>query len=139
MNGVDYALVNIMKDRRFEQFAAEVLNRGAVAVLPQNLPDRWLNALLEEAEILQEGASDNVDDTCAGLLGAVIVILFQQSGNPPKMEIDGTTLLRYMSYYIITLSAESVSRHTDIWVEPPTLENIFQEDREMRCLRKASE
>jgi len=31
-----------------------------------------------------------------------------------------------------------VSRQTDIWVEPPTLENIFHEDREMKVMRKSS-
>jgi hypothetical protein len=129
-----------MKDRQFEQFATEVLNKGAVAVLPQNLPERWLNALLEEAEILQQEEGDDIENTCAGLLGAVILILFsQQSGHPSEIEVAATTLLRYMDYYIITLSAEIVSRKTDIWVEPPTLENIFQEDREMKCMRKSAE
>jgi hypothetical protein len=127
-----------MKDRQFEQFATEVLNRGALAVLPQNLPDRWLNALLEEAEILQEGDRHEMEDTCAGLLGSVILILSEQSGHPTEMEVAASTLLRYMDYYIITLSAEMVSRKTDIWVEPPTLENIFQEDREMKAMRKSS-
>jgi len=55
------------------------------------------------------------------------------------MEIAASTLLRYMNYYVITLSAEIVSRKTDIWVEPPTLENIFQEDREVKCMRKSTE
>src|SRR5690349_20851033 len=31
---------------QFAQFSAEVLQRGAAAVLPQHLPDRWLDALL---------------------------------------------------------------------------------------------
>jgi len=128
-----------MKGRQFEQFATEVLNKGAVAVLPQNLPEHWLNALLEEAEILQQEEGDDIENTCAGLLGAIILILSQQSGHPPEIEVAASTLLRYMDYYIITLSAEIVSRKTDIWVEPPTLENIFQEDREMKCRRKAPE
>jgi hypothetical protein len=128
-----------MKGRQFEQFATEVLNKGAVAVLPQHLPEHWLNALLEEAEILQQAEGDAMENTCAGLLGAVILILSQQSGHPPEIEVAASTLLRYMDYYIITLSAEIVSRKTDIWVEPPTLENIFQEDREMKCRRKAPE
>jgi glucose-6-phosphate isomerase len=110
----DDALVKPMKDRQFKQFTAEVLKHGAGAVLPQNLPDRWLNALLEEAEIFKEGDSENVEETCAGLLSAVILILSQQSGHPDQMAIPVSTLLRYMSYYIITLSGESVSRHTDI-------------------------
>jgi hypothetical protein len=127
-----------MKDWQFEQFATEVLKRGALAVLPQHLPDHWLKALLEEADILQEGDRHEHEDTCAGLLGAVILLLSAQSGHPPEMEAAASTLLRSLEYYIITLSAELVSRHTDIWVEPPTLENIFQEEREMKAMRKSS-
>jgi hypothetical protein len=41
-----------MKGTRFAQFSTEVLRRGAAAVLPQYLPDRWLDALLEEADLL---------------------------------------------------------------------------------------
>jgi hypothetical protein len=127
----------MMKDGQFKRFAAEVLQQGADAVLPQNLSDRWLNALLEEAEIFQEEDSD-IEETCAGLLSAVILILSQHSGHPDQMEIPVTTLLCCMSYYVMTLSGESVSRHTDIWVEPPTLENIFQEDREMKAMPKSA-
>ena len=133
----DNTLVTMMKDRQFKQFAAEVLQQGADAVLPQNLPDRWLNALLEEAEIFQEEDSD-IEETCTGLLSAVILILSQHRGHPDQMEIPVTTLLCCMSYYVMTLSGESVSRHTDIWVEPPTLENIFQEDREMKAMPKSA-
>ena len=39
-----------MKGTHYAQFSAEVLRRGAAAVLPQHLPDCWLDALLEEAE-----------------------------------------------------------------------------------------
>ena len=127
-----------MKDQQFEQFATEVLKRGALAVLPQHLPDHWLKALLEEADILQEGDCHEREDTCAGLLVAVILLLSAQSGHPPEMEVAASTLLRSLEYYIITLSAEMVSRQTDIWVEPPTLENIFHEDREMKAMRKSS-
>ncbi len=40
-----------MKGTPFEQFSTEVLRRGGAAVLPQHLPDRWLDVLLEEAEL----------------------------------------------------------------------------------------
>jgi len=86
-----------MKGRQFEQFSTEVLQRGASAVLPQHLPERWLNTLLEEAEILQQEGSDTVEDTCAGLLSAVLVLYSAQHGHPDTMEIAATTLLRYMS------------------------------------------
>src|SRR5262249_24780077 len=110
-----------MKDRQFEQFDTEVLQRGALAALPQNLSDRWLNALLEEAVILHKGDRHEMDNTCTGLLGAIILILSAQSGHPTAMEVAASTLLRSMDYYIITLAAEMVSRTTAIWVEPPTL------------------
>jgi hypothetical protein len=93
-----------MKGRQFEQFAIEVLHRGAVAVLPQHLSDQWRNALLEEAEILYEGKSHEIENTCAGLLGAVILLLSAQSGHPPEIEVPASTLLRSLDYYIITLS-----------------------------------
>jgi len=120
----------------------QVLNRGALAVLPQNLPERWLNALPEEAEVFQgilqqEDDNATIEETCAGLLGAVLVMFMQQSGDPSKLEMALSTLLRYMNYYVITLSAETISRKTDIWVEPPTLENIFSEDRVVKCMRKS--
>src|SRR6266446_784059 len=56
---------------------------------------------------------------------------------PPELEIAASTFLRSIHAYILALSAERVSRHTDIWVEPPTLENIFDEEREVRALRRS--
>ena len=44
-----------MHGTHFAQFSTEVLHRGAAAVLPQHLPDRWLDALLEEADLLAPG------------------------------------------------------------------------------------
>src|ERR671933_1739012 len=61
-----------MHGTRFAQFSAEVLRRGAAAVLPQHLPDRWLDALLEEADLLASEADDMGNDCCAGLMGAVL-------------------------------------------------------------------
>jgi hypothetical protein len=42
-----------------------------------------------------------------------------------------------MNYYVITLSAETISRKTDIWGEPPTLKNIFSEDRVAKCVHRS--
>src|SRR6516225_4306943 len=62
-----------MHGTQFAQFSAEVLRRGAAAVLPQHLPDRWLDALLAEADLLAPGEGDAeeedlLDECCAGLL-----------------------------------------------------------------------
>src|SRR5262245_34851923 len=87
----DHAAWRGMKGTQFTQFSAEVLRRGAAAVLPQHLPDRWLDALLEEADLFAPGAGDpeagdRVDDGCAGLLGAVLVVLMAQRGHPDTLE-----------------------------------------------------
>ena len=62
-----------MKGTQFAQFSAKVLQRGAAAILPQNLSDHWLDALLEEADLFAPGEwdpeeSDRVHECCAGLL-----------------------------------------------------------------------
>jgi hypothetical protein len=133
-----------MQGTQFAQFSAEVLRRGAAAVLPQHLPDRWLDALLEEADLLAPGEwdaeeGDRLDECCAGLLGAVLVVLMEQRGHPDKLEVAVRTLMRHLHCYILALAAERVSRNTAIWVEPPTLANIFDEEREVRARRRSVE
>ena len=131
-----------MHGTHFAQFSMEVLHQGAAAVLPQHLPDRWLDALLEEADLLapeegdpEEGA--HVEDGCAGLLGAVLVVLMEQGGHPDTLEVAASTLMRHMHCYILALAAERVSRDTEIWVEPPTLANLFDAEREVQTRRRA--
>ena len=133
-----------MKGTRFAQFSTEVLRRGAAAVLPQHLPDRWLDALLEEADLLAPEAwdpqeEDRVQECCAGLLGAVLVVLMEQRGHPDQLEVAVGTLMRHLHCYIMGLAAERVSRDTDIWLEPPTLANLFDEERAVQAKRRSAE
>ncbi len=133
-----------MQGTRFAQFSAEVLRRGAAAVLPQHLPDRWLDALLEEAALFAPGEGDPEEDDsmhecCAGLLGAVLVVLMEQRGHPDTLEVAVSTLMSHLHCSILALAAERVSRDTDIWVEPPTLANIFDAEREVRGWRRFTE
>jgi len=133
-----------MQGTQFAQFSAEVLRRGAAAVLPQYLPDRWLDALLEEADLLAPGEGDpeegdSVHDCCAGLLGAVLVVLMEQRGHPDQLEVAVSTLMSHLHCYMLALAAERVSRDTEIWLEPPTLANLFDEAREVQARRRAAE
>jgi hypothetical protein len=133
-----------MRGTQFAQFSAEVLQRGAAAVLPQHLPDRWLDALLEEAELFAPEAwapqeDDRVHECCAGLLGAVLVVLMAQRGHPDQLEVAVSTLMSHLHCSMLALAAERVSRDSDIWLEPPTLTNIFDGEREMRARRHAAE
>jgi hypothetical protein len=133
-----------MHGTQFAQFSAEVLRRGAVAVLPQHLADRWLDALLAEADLLAPEAwdpqeEDRVHESCAGLLGAVLVVLMDQRGHPDQLDVTVSTLMSHLHCYILALAAERVSRDTEIWLEPPTLANLFDEQREVRGRRRAAE
>ena len=133
-----------MKGTRFAQFSTEVLRRGAAAVLPQHLPDRWLDALLEEAALLAPAAwdpqeDDRVHECYAGLLGAVLVVLMDQRGHPDQLEVAVGTLMSHLHCYILALAAERVSRDTDIWLEPPTLANLFDEARAVQARRRSVE
>ena len=133
-----------MKGTRFAEFSTEVLRRGATAVLPQHLPDRWLDALLEEADLLAPEAwgpqeEDRVQECCAGLLGAVLVVLMEQRGHPAQLEVAVSTLMSHLHCYMLALAAERVSRDTDMWLEPPTLANLFDEQREVRARRRSVE
>ncbi len=133
-----------MQGTRFAQFSAEVLRRGAAAVLPQHLPDRWLDALLEEAALFAPGEGDpeegdSMHECCADLLGAVLVVLMEQRGHPDTLEVAVSTLMSHLHCSILALAAERVSRDTDIWVEPPTLANIFDAEREVRGWRRFTE
>ena len=133
-----------MKGTQFAQFSAEVLRRGAAAVLPQHLPDRWLDALLEEAALFAPGEGDpeegdRMHECCAGLLGAVLVVLMEQRGHPDQLEVAVSTLMSHLHCYMLALAAERVSRDTEIWLEPPTLANLFDEAREVQARRRAAE
>ena len=78
-------------------------------------------------------------ECCAGLLGAVLVVLMEQRGHPDQLDVAVSTLMSHLHCYILALAAERVSRDTEIWLEPPTLANLFDEEREVRARRHAAE
>ena len=126
-----------MQGTRFAQFSTEALRRGAAAALPQHLPDRWLDALLEEADLLAPEAwdsqeEDRVHECCAGLLGAVLVVLMAQRGHPDQLDVTVGTPHEPPPLLYSWPSRPNVSRDTDIWLEPPTLANLFDAEREVR-------
>ena len=146
-----------MHETQLAQFAAQVLQQGAEAVLPQHLSEYWLDALLEEADMFAPGAEDggdsddeadgDVDDDaevvleagdpgCAGLLGAIIVLVSAQRGYPDEIEIPTETMMDYMQCYALALAAERVSRSTDIALDPPTVANIFDVQRVINVRRR---
>ena len=80
----------MMHGTHFAQFSTEALHRGAAAVLPQHLPDCWLDALLEEADLLapgergREGRRPRRRLLCGPPGRRALVVLMDQGGHPPR-------------------------------------------------------
>jgi hypothetical protein len=62
-----------------------------------------------------------------------------QRGHPDTLGVAVSTLMRSLHCYILALAAERVSRDTEVWIEPPTLANLFDGAREVRARRRAAE
>src|SRR3990172_12817809 len=117
------------------QFVKEVVQKDVKGLLPQNLSDKWLEILSDEAQEfinIQEGVLQEEKASTSALFIAVLTILQHQQGNKERTEVAEEELIRSMQNYIIALSAEEISRKTDIKVEPPTLKNIFRNDRQVK-------
>jgi len=121
------------------KFGNEVLSKGASAVLPQNLDPRWLAHIQQLADDFidthfiggdcrQEGfQSDPLLTTC------VSEILHYQKGR--QAEISEEELFRKITIYSLAVTMESVGRQDGFAMEPPSLDNIFDQDR-LRELRR---
>jgi hypothetical protein len=117
------------------QFVKEVVQKDVKCLLPQNLSDKWLEILSDEAKEfinIQNGLPANENIIMSALLISVLTILEHQKGKKGTVEVVPEELIRAMQNYIVALSAEEISRKTDIKVEPPTLENIFRDDRQVK-------
>ena len=123
-----------MRDAQLDRFLQDVIPQGAQALLPQHLSEEWLDALLEEAEIFTSApAQEEREQSCPGLLAAVLMILDYQHGHPletlGKLEVTVERLFTCLECYAACLAIEQVNRATTIHGEPPTLDTIFNPRR----------
>ena len=114
----------------------EVLSHGPEAVLPQNLSKKWLKILQKMAE---DFIGSNYDlDECKKpediadpiLSVCVSELLISQYKNKTDMSIE--EVLEKITIYSISLIIEAVDRESNIGIEKPTLEDIFNWDRIIR-------
>ena len=115
------------------RFNNEVLSYGPSAVLPQNLSDKWI-------KIIQKMADDFLDtnfdlDECKDprdvgdpvLMACVFEIARYQDGD--KADYTSKEMVEKMVIYALAITMESVSRESDIGLEPPNLDNVLSMDR----------
>ena len=115
------------------KFGNEVLSRGPEAVLPQNLDPQWL-------ETIQELADDFLDSNFQGgtcrssgfsadplLSACVSEILSRRSDG--GVAIEEREMFEKITMYALSITMETVRRDSGLEMTPPTLENIFQQQR----------
>ena len=123
------------------KFAEEIMSKGADEVLPQNLSDEWLEKLyygsvyfiktinMDEEEIETEKFSD----VNSMLLFAADSEIYQNKNNyNPKVDIakrDEEELYENISCLSLSYIYEMISRNSEIVIDPPTLENIYNRER----------
>ncbi len=124
------------------QFIDQVISKGADAALPQNLNEEWLDKIYIAAKNFLKTAAGNTpdqsdaeflgDDNSLIMLSAVTDIAQHQKGYSPDektFELPEEELFEYISCYSLSVIIESIVRETEIDIEPPTLESIFDRER----------
>lgn len=124
------------------KFVDEVVSKGAEALLPQNLEDKWLENLYVAAKnflqiAVHADSNLNEDDVLNDLnsmmmLSSILEIAQEKAGYSPSdqpYEIPEDMLFEYISCYALAIVLEAISRESGMTMEPPTLENIFERER----------
>lgn len=115
------------------RFSNEVLSKGAVAVLPQNLSEEWLKKI-------QKLCDDFLDENFAideckepGQMGdpmlsaCVHEILHYLKKDISKM--SPVQLAESVTIYALSITMETISRQTDIGLVAPTVDTILSIER----------
>jgi hypothetical protein len=114
----------------------EVLSHGPEAVLPQNLSKKWLNILQEMEEDFIGSNYDleeckKPEDVADPILSVCVSeLLLSQYKDKTGMSIE--EMLENITIYSISLIIEAVDRESNIGIEQPKLEDIFNWDRIIR-------
>lgn len=119
-----------------EKFNKEVLKLGAVACLPANLSDEWLDWLAEELSFIQneEELGPHIKPpSCA--LSAIFAILVHKNGGQGAQNM-AEELFDKMQEYQIEIELEKMSRWSDLKCDPATLDTIFT-GREVKFCNKS--
>jgi hypothetical protein len=121
----------------------EVLSHGPEAVLPQNLNKKWLNILQEMAEDFIGSNYDleeckKPEDVADPILSVCVSELLMSQHND-KTDIPIKEMLDKITIYSISLIIEAVDRESNIGIDQPTLEDIFNWDRIIRMKKSNPE
>lgn len=124
------------------QFVDEVISKGAEALLPQNLEEKWLEKIYVAAKNFLEIAvnsngefeEDEIlnDMNSMMMLSSILEIAQEKAGYSPSdkpYEIPEDMLFEYISCYALAIVLEAITRESGMSMELPTMETIFERER----------
>ena len=124
------------------RFIDEIVSKGASAVLPHLLEDRWLTPITAAARrYLITAMADDGKDTPTDpfedegadmMLAAVMEAVQWEKGYPAELsmhEVPEEEMHEYLTCYALWTVITYLSRHGELQAEPPTLEKLFDRER----------
>ena len=115
------------------EFYNEVLAYGPVAVLPQNLDNKWILRLQQMADDFLDSnfkQYECVDVREIGdpvLAACVYELLRYQHSN--EFDLTPKEMAEKMVIYALALTMESVNRKSNFGLKPPNLDNVLSVER----------
>jgi len=115
------------------EFYNEVLAFGPVAVLPQNLNDKWIQRLQTMADDFLDSNFNLHACTDAREIGnpvmaaCVYEILRYQYGE--KYDLTPQEMAEKIVIYALSIKMETVNRETHFGLRPPSLDNLLSMER----------
>jgi hypothetical protein len=115
------------------EFYNEVLVFGPVAVLPQNLNDKWIQRIQKmsddflDSNFNLQACTDARDIGDPVLAACVYEILRYQYGD--KYDLTPSEMAEKIVIFTLSITMESVNRKSDFGLEPPSLDNILSMER----------
>ena len=115
------------------EFGNEVLAFGPVAVLPQNLNDKWIQRLQKMADDFLDSNFNLQTCTDAQEVGdpvlAACVYEILRYQYKDKAELQPREMAEKMAIYALSVTMETINRKDNFGLQPPNLDNILSMDR----------
>lgn len=115
------------------KFGNEVLSKGPLAVLPQNLSVEWLDRIQKMADEFLDSNFENGDCRKTAfkadpvLAACVSEILRHLKGG--DVDVQEMEMFEKLTLYALSVTVETVTRENHIALEPPSLDTIFDKKR----------
>lgn len=113
-----------------QELADQISRKGAVGLLPQQLPSYILEGMMQGYERSKEEPADEEEDTQTkgeGVLMCVLSFIAYESGKP-EITVPTEELMENCETFYLRLKLEWISRKTEMHFEKPTLKNILSPD-----------